>query len=125
LLLISRIENNQYQLNEQINFKLLLSDLIESLEDRIEEKGIQIHLNIRHSKPFLGNSTLIHILFYNLVVNALKYNQNNGSIIIWDKTEKEAYTIYIQDTGIGMTADEIKHVFDRFQELIQNKKAMD
>ena len=56
-------------------FMKLLHDLMEDLQDRIEDKEIQIFNKMEHDFIFTGNKTLIHILIYNLVTNAIKYNK--------------------------------------------------
>ncbi|SHL54549.1 Signal transduction histidine kinase [Flavobacterium saccharophilum] len=117
LLLISRIENNQYEANEKINFKEILNDLQEDLQDRIEDKEIQFSNQIKHDFIFTGNKTLIHILIYNLVINAIKYNKPKGSIVVEDGFYNNQYYIAIKDSGIGMNAAQIEKVFNRFARI--------
>jgi signal transduction histidine kinase len=117
LLLISRIENNQYEANEKINFKDILKDLEEDLQDRIEDKEIQFSNNINHDFVFTGNKTLIHILIYNLVTNAIKYNKPKGSIVVEDGFDNNQYFIAIKDSGIGMNATQIEKIFNRFARI--------
>ncbi|MET0945132.1 MAG: HAMP domain-containing sensor histidine kinase [Flavobacterium sp.] len=117
LLLISRIENNQYEANEKINFKEILNDLQEDLQDRIEDKEIQFSNQIKHDFVFRGNKTLIHILIYNLVTNAIKYNKPQGSIVVEDGFNSSQYFISIKDSGIGMNTAQIEKVFNRFARI--------
>ena len=122
LLLISRIENNQYEANEKINFKAILKDLEEDLEDRIEDKEIQFLNNINHHFVFTGNKTLIHILIYNLVTNAIKYNKPKGSIVVEDGFYNNQYFIAIKDSGIGMNAAQIEKIFNRFARISSDQE---
>ncbi|WP_370527671.1 sensor histidine kinase [Flavobacterium sp. LC2016-12] len=117
LLLISRIENNQYEANEKINFKEILNNLQEDLQDRIEDKEIQFSNQIKHDFVFTGNKTLIHILIYNLVTNAIKYNKLQGRIVVEDGFNNSQYFISIKDSGIGMNAAQIEKVFNRFARI--------
>lgn len=117
LLLISRIENHQYEANETIDLKELLHNLHEDLKDRMEEKGLILTLNLQHNFPFIGNKTLIHILLYNLMVNAIKYNRKNGRITISDGFIKERYYLSISDTGIGMSDSQVAQIFNRFTRI--------
>ena len=114
LLLISRIENNQYLLNENINLEELFSELIESLEDRIHEKKLIVTKNIKHQIHFTGSKTLMYVLLYNLLVNAIKYNKENGNISISDEFINQKYCIIIKDSGIGMDELHQKNIFERF-----------
>jgi signal transduction histidine kinase len=122
LLLISRIENHQYEANETIDLKELLNNLHEDLKDRMDEKGLTININLQHNFPFIGNKTLIHILLYNLMVNAIKYNCNNGSITISDVFLKEKYYLSISDTGIGMNESQVSSIFNRFTRIISDQE---
>ncbi|PTT17618.1 sensor histidine kinase [Flavobacterium sp. HMWF030] len=117
LLLISRIENNQYEANESVNFHELITDLVEDLQDRIEDREIELFNKIEHDYVFTGNKTLIHILIYNLVTNAIKYNKPNGHIIIEDGFLDNRYFISITDSGIGMNTSQIESIFNRFARI--------
>ena len=122
LLLISRIENNQYELNESVNFHELVTDLQEDLQDRIEDKGIQFVNNMKHDFIFKGNKTLIHILIYNLVTNAIKYNKPNGEIIIEDGYQEKRYFISITDSGIGLNESQLENIFNRFTRISSDQE---
>lgn len=117
LLLISRIENNQYEANENVNFHELITDLVEDLQDRIEDREIQLFNKMQHDYIFTGNKTLIHILIYNLVTNAIKYNKPKGHIIIEDGFLDDRYFISIADSGIGMNTSQIESIFNRFARI--------
>jgi signal transduction histidine kinase len=117
LLLISRIENNQYEANETIDFEELLYNLHEDLKDRIDEKELTIRIKLHYNFLFIGNKTLIHILLYNLMVNAIKYNRKNGSITISDGFLKEKYYLSISDTGTGMNTSQVSQIFNRFTRI--------
>jgi signal transduction histidine kinase len=117
LLLISRIENHQYEANETIDLEELFSNLHEDLKDRMDEKGLILTVDFQHNFPFIGNKTLIHILLYNLMVNAVKYNRNNGSIAVSDGFLNEKYYLSISDTGIGINESQVSQIFNRFTRI--------
>ncbi|WP_244248490.1 sensor histidine kinase [Flavobacterium foetidum] len=117
LLLISRIENNQYQANEEIHLKEIILDLYEDLQDRIEDKKIVFTNKLQDDFVFRGNKTLIHILIYNLVTNAIKYNKSEGEIIISDGVVQDYYFIQIKDSGIGMDESQLGKIFNRFERM--------
>lgn len=117
LLLISRIDNNQYEANEEINLKEIVADLQEDLQDRIEDREIEFVNKMQSNFVFTGNKTLIHILVYNLVTNAIKYNKPNGSIIIEDGFVEEDYFISVKDSGIGLDESQLEKIFSRFARI--------
>ena len=114
LLLISRIENNQYKTSEVIVLETVIDDLIVDLEDRILEKELIISKNLSASISITGNPTLLHILLYNIIVNAIKYNRKNGKIILSDGFSDGKYFLSIADSGIGMSETQLKNIFNRF-----------
>jgi signal transduction histidine kinase len=117
LLLISKIENNQYEANEAIDFKELLDGLAIDLEDRIQDKGLQFLVKLEHNFQFRGNKTLLHILLYNLLVNAIKYNHPNGSITIADGFLNDNYFLSVSDSGVGMDQMQLGKIFSRFTRI--------
>ncbi|MEG2101675.1 MAG: HAMP domain-containing sensor histidine kinase [Flavobacterium sp.] len=122
LLLISRIENNQYEANEEIDFHEIINDVEEDLQDRIEDKGIQFVNEMKNDIIFRGNKTLLHILVYNLVTNAIKYNKPDGSIVVSDGFMLNQYFISIADSGIGMSDFQIENIFNRFARVSSDQE---
>lgn len=117
LLLISRIENEQYIRKEEVKPLILFNEIIEEIDHRLEEKHIQISLNISPDAILKGvNKDLLFQLFFNLIHNAIKFNIDRGKIFINDKyLNNGAYEITITDTGIGIPKDDLGSVFDRFK----------
>lgn len=114
LLLISKIENNQYPLNEAVTLEKLLDEVLESLQDRIELSRIKIGKDLNGEFVFRGNRTLIHIMLFNVLSNAVKYNRKGGQINISVYNEKGTHILRIQDTGKGIAAVQQKEIFKRF-----------
>lgn len=116
LLLISRIENEQFSKQEEIEPQTLFNEIVEEIGHRLEEKNIQINIDLSHNKRLSHiNHDLLFQLFYNLINNAIKFNKENGSIQISDHLEKAYYSIQVSDSGQGIKAEDIPHVFDRFK----------
>lgn len=117
LLLISRIENNQYSNFEPVDFKVLILEILEDLEGRFEEKQITVINSIDELFQFDGNTALLHTMFYNLIYNATKFTPNNGFIEIADGFRDDRYYISIIDSGIGMTKEQTAKIFERFVQI--------
>ena len=117
LLLISRIENDQYVKTDQVKPSSLLEEVVNELKDRIELKKIQIVQSLSRSIVLTQvNRDLIFQLMYNLINNAIRYNHEEGEIEITDQTiQGESYIIHIKDAGVGIPTHELESIFDRFK----------
>lgn len=121
LLLISKIENDQYLKQESVQIQSLLDEVLEEAEDRIREKGLQLKCQFYEDLAFSPcNKALLFTMFMNLVNNAIKYNREGGSITISTRNNKGRFQVQIEDTGIGMDKADVGSIFDRFKRLNKN-----
>ena len=54
-------------------------------------------------------------MIFNLVSNAIKYNKENGEIIISGKRAEKEYLLSVKDTGVGINKEHLPFIFDRFK----------
>jgi signal transduction histidine kinase len=117
LLLISKIDNNQFGNTEAISIKEVVGEILEDFEDRIEEKHLVVLNEVTEDYTFLGNRTLIRIMINNLILNAIKYNTEKGNITLKSSFTADNYLLNITDTGKGMTAAQLNTIFERFTRI--------
>lgn len=83
LILLSRIENNQFVEVSEININLFITEKLVELEDFIEEKEINIIKHFNQNLILTTNAPLFNIFINNLLINSIKYtNDKNGTIEI-------------------------------------------
>jgi signal transduction histidine kinase len=125
LLLISRIDNDQFSKNDAISMRELFSDIEEEISHRLTEKEITMQLKISEEIVLKGiNRDLIFQMIYNLVNNAIRYNKPNGSIVISDKVSADGSCgITISDTGIGIPDEDISTIFNRFKKANKSEES--
>ena len=115
LLLLARLEFKEIKFNfEKINLNELLKSISEVFEPLIKKKGLSIMINIGNDFPeVIGDRYMIEQVFVNLIDNAVKYTEK-GSITVRAKKEGEFGVIEVEDTGIGISEEDIPRVFERF-----------
>lgn len=122
LLLISKVENNQYDKAEVVMIAGIIMEIQEELEDRLEEKHLTFKNNIKYIYSIMGNRPLMHTLLFNLINNAIKYNKPKGSITVADELKEDVYVLEITDTGAGMDQQQIENAFNRFEKFETEEK---
>lgn len=114
ILLLSKLDNTPrltdvttFPLDEQIRRTLLI------LNRQMEEKNIDLDFEMeRHY--ISGNEELLTQVWINLLGNAIKFTGNGGTIVVLLKKSDDRIMVSIKDTGIGMSPDTLKHIFDKF-----------
>ena len=81
LLLLTKIENNQFNGQESISLDELIKENLFQFEELIESKKLMVTKDLQPAN-ISGNRQLIDILISNLLNNAIRYNVQNGSILI-------------------------------------------
>jgi two-component system sensor histidine kinase ArlS len=121
LLLISQIENDQFLKEDIIPVNDLLQDVYEEISIRLQDRNISLAILVIDNVELLGvNKFLLFNLLFNLINNAIKYNRTDGEITVTGQWVKNNYTIKITDTGIGIAAEELPYIFNRFKKLKQS-----
>lgn len=124
LLLLSRIENQEYLKNESIVLSQLLSDILSEFQDRVDIKQQNISFqNTAKDISIKGNAELLRILLSNLISNAIKYTSEKGSISLTLEKQTDQLVLTIEDNGYGISKTELPHIFDRFKKFSKQKES--
>lgn len=100
--------------NEDVWLRPIIHDLHEDCEILAERKSISVRLGTMDDALISGDAVRIRQLCLNLIDNAIKYTPENGSVEISLIREMRQAKIRVKDTGVGMPANEIPKIFDRF-----------
>ena len=121
LLLISQIENEQFLKEDTIPLDTLLQEVYDEISIRLQDKNIRYEALLNNNLLLLNvNKFLLFNLFFNLINNAIKYNNNNGEINVITTYENQLLSVDIIDNGIGIGADQLPFIFDRFKKFRQS-----
>lgn len=110
LLLLAKIENNQFPDVEEVNVSSILETLIATYRNHYEDNFPALTKNISSDSKVMANRSLMEVLLSNLVKNAVEHNQANGTILI----ELSGKQLLIKNTGAppGINPEEL---FNRFR----------
>ncbi len=84
------------------------------MEVAAQEKGVNLSVDLPGPFPVQGDADRLRQLFFNLLDNAIKYTPPGGTVTVRGEASNGQVRITVADTGIGIPADHLPHVFDRF-----------
>lgn len=103
---------------DQVTLEELVDEVFCDLDPVAEKAGISIHFDDSSSQDshtdVTGSYVLLYRAVYNLVENAIKYNRPNGSVTVSVKEKNSQVMILVKDTGIGISPENQKKIFDPF-----------
>jgi signal transduction histidine kinase len=112
---ISEAESGLMKLKaEPVDIVVLLHDVSDLFQSVAENRGINIALDTPHSITVFGELKKLQRVFSNLIDNALKYMLPGGSAHISIRETSNSIVVIIRDSGLGIAAEDLPHIFDRF-----------
>jgi PAS domain S-box-containing protein len=121
LLDLGKIESGLERPSEEVDLNPLVADVVATLQPQAEAQDIAIIVEMPSHVPVVANPGRIKQALLNLVGNAVKYTRAGGSVTIAVSTAEvtagasaAAVVVTLTDTGIGIPAADLPHVFDKF-----------
>ena len=95
--------------------KEILEEVISIVEVYRKEKNITLDINISEDMKYMMiNRDRLKQLLINLIENAIKYNKDNGNVLINIKRDENDAILEVIDTGIGISKEDVTRIFERF-----------
>lgn len=115
ILKLNKLEHQTLEL-EITNFNVseLLTEQILQFESLIATKDLKLEIDIEEDIYINSEQSYLEIIFNNLISNAIKFTNPNGTITITLKKKNNEYIFTFCDTGCGMDSETGMHIFDKF-----------
>jgi signal transduction histidine kinase len=115
LLVISRLDAGETQGDwVDVDLAELALNTAEHMRLMAEDRGIDIDLSALEGTVIRGDRARLKQVIVNLLDNAIRFTPRGGTVSIRTATDDTASILEVSDTGIGIPASSIPHVFDRF-----------
>ena len=114
LLSLSRIETQEDGDCEIVYMQPTVDRVIRMLSGIAQENGITIKKEVIQDSSILVIEDDLYQIIFNLVENGIKYNTPNGHLILTLERKEDNAILKVRDTGVGIPAESISHVFERF-----------
>jgi signal transduction histidine kinase len=115
LLTLARADEGRFDLvREPVDLQNMARDVLETAHLLAEPKGITVRMSPPPALTVPGDGARLRQLLLNLITNAIKYTPNNGEVELSLEHVGNTAQFSVRDTGIGIAAADLPHVFDRF-----------
>lgn len=115
ILRLNKLENQEIVVPVQpYDLCRQLSECVLAFEAVIDEKHIELDIDIEDRAVILADEHMLEIVWNNLLSNAFKFTEAGGSIAIRQTSEADTILVSVSDSGCGIESEALRHIFDKF-----------
>ena len=115
LFTLTQLASGQKFVLRPIDLNQLVKASMVTHEAMLKGRGISVTLKLEEALPDVAaDATKLNEALLSLLDNAANYTAEGGSITISTYTSEQSAVIEVRDTGVGITADDLQHIFDPF-----------
>ena len=119
LLDVSRVISGKLTVkSEPVNLRAVVSEAIDSVRPALTAKAVRLRMDVASDADIVidGDSDRLRQVVWNLLSNAVKFTPSGGEVSIDIRRVTDAVELVVRDTGIGISAEFLPHVFERFRQ---------
>jgi len=123
LLTVSQIETGAIKIEKKkMNLRALVEEIFEQVEAKARKRGITLKLDAPEGPVYVkADMQRISQVIMNLVVNAIKYGNENGKVIVELVEKKKVVQISVIDNGPGIASEHLHRIFERFYRIDKSR----
>ena len=115
LMMLSRADNKKITFNkENVNIDEYIKSVITPYIEIAEIENKKINLDLNFNQDIDVDTNKIYELLIILLDNAIKYTEENDSIVVKTYLKENKFVLEVQDTGIGVSEEGLERIFERF-----------
>jgi heavy metal sensor kinase len=115
LLALSRLDAGDAQRESvDVNLGALAASTVEQMRLVAEDRGVQLQASEQSPVTVRGDGSRLKQVIVNLLDNAIKFTPRSGIVSVRVQARDDIGILEVSDNGIGIPADDLPHVFDRF-----------
>ncbi|HSY07961.1 MAG TPA: ATP-binding protein [Steroidobacteraceae bacterium] len=121
---ISKIARGRLDLQfEPVSLESILQSAAEACRPNLETLEQRLSVSrVPHDAVVNGDATRLYEVFCNVFNNAIKYTPARGEVRVMTRRELDRVIVAVEDDGIGMTAEELAHIFETFWQVKQGSQ---
>ena len=102
---------------ECVRLDALIQDVADQLRPLAVERGVSLHCEGIAPCEIQGDDVRLSQAFFNVLQNAVKFTPEGGCVTVRGDVSEKSGVFEVQDTGIGISAEHLPRVFDRFYQV--------
>lgn len=115
---LAKLDSNKMEYKrEPLDLTQMINEVVINTSGQAASAKITVHTDVQSTPQIIGDEEKLRRVAINLISNALKYTPEGGEVFIGLCAENDHARLLVRDTGYGIPADELPHIFERFRRV--------
>lgn len=116
LVTLNTLQNPERMAVQSLDLAVIVEDMVKRLSSLARERSVRVRVRYSSGSLVIGNRSALEAAVYNLIKNAIAFTpiDTMGTVVVRLVREDSVVRLIIEDQGVGMSAEEIRHIFEPF-----------